>query len=161
MRVVITGANRGLGLGLARAFAERGDEVWATARRPGEARELQALAKASEGRVHVHEVDVRKDDQIEAFAAAVGDAPVDVLVNNAGVASPWSQGLMDFDAEEAMRCFDTNALGAIRMTRALVLVRFRDSSTSASGRRVMSAMRSVNWKLDTEAPKYCAAISSI
>jgi NAD(P)-dependent dehydrogenase (short-subunit alcohol dehydrogenase family) len=120
MRIVITGANRGIGLGLARAFAARGDEIWAGARRPDEARELQALAAASNGRVHVHPVDVRDDAQVRAFAAAVGDAPVDVLVNNAGVASPWSKGLMDLDLDEAMRLFDTNALGALRVTRALI-----------------------------------------
>jgi NAD(P)-dependent dehydrogenase (short-subunit alcohol dehydrogenase family) len=120
MRVVVTGANRGIGLGLAKAYADRGDEVWAGARRPGEAKELQALAKSSAGRVHVLAVDVQKDDQVKAFAGAVADAPIDVLINNAGIASPWNVGLTDFDADEAMRCFDTNALGAIRMTRALI-----------------------------------------
>jgi NAD(P)-dependent dehydrogenase (short-subunit alcohol dehydrogenase family) len=120
MRVVITGANRGLGLGLARAYAERGDEVWATARKPAEAGELQALARASEGRVRVHALDVRDDEQVGAFAAALGGAGVDVLINNAGVAGTWSTTLQTFDAEEALRCFDTNALGAVRVTRALV-----------------------------------------
>jgi NAD(P)-dependent dehydrogenase (short-subunit alcohol dehydrogenase family) len=120
MRIVVTGANRGIGLGLARGFAARGDEVWAGARRPDEARELTALAKESGARVHVHELDVRDEAKVRAFAAAIGDASVDVLVNNAGVASPWNAGLMDFDAEQALRCFDTNALGAIRVTRALI-----------------------------------------
>jgi NAD(P)-dependent dehydrogenase (short-subunit alcohol dehydrogenase family) len=120
MRVVVTGANRGLGLGLARAFVARGDEVWATARRPAEAHELAALARASGGRVHVQPLDVRDDAQVAALAAAIGDAPVDVLVNNAGVASKWRAGLAEFDVAEALVCFDTNALGAIRMTRALV-----------------------------------------
>jgi NAD(P)-dependent dehydrogenase (short-subunit alcohol dehydrogenase family) len=120
MRIVITGANRGLGLGLTKAYAARGDEVWATARRSAEAKELQALAKASGGKVRVHEVDVTNDAQVAAFAAALGDAPVDVLVNNAGVAGKWRGGLADFDAEEALRCFDTNALGALRVTKALV-----------------------------------------
>jgi NAD(P)-dependent dehydrogenase (short-subunit alcohol dehydrogenase family) len=119
MRVVITGANRGIGLGLAQVYAGRGDEVWATARKPAEAKELQALAKSSGGRVHVHEVDVQKSDQVKALAAALGEAPVDVVINNAGIASPWNAGLADFDEAEAMRCFDTNALGAIRVTRAL------------------------------------------
>jgi NAD(P)-dependent dehydrogenase (short-subunit alcohol dehydrogenase family) len=117
-RVVVTGANRGLGLGLARAFAARGDEVWATARRPTEASELQALAKS--GQVHVHALDVTSDEQVRAFATAVGAASVDLLINNAGVAGSWSTTLQSFDAEEAMRCFDVNALGAIRVTRALV-----------------------------------------
>jgi NAD(P)-dependent dehydrogenase (short-subunit alcohol dehydrogenase family) len=119
MRVVITGANRGIGLGLAQVYAGRGDEVWATARKPAEAKELQALAKSSGGRVHVHAVDVQKSDQVKALAAALGEAPVDVVINNAGIASPWNAGLADFDEAEAMRCFDTNALGAIRVTRAL------------------------------------------
>jgi NAD(P)-dependent dehydrogenase (short-subunit alcohol dehydrogenase family) len=100
-------------------YAGRGDEVWATARKPAEAKELQALAKSSGGRVHVHEVDVQKSDQVKALAAALGEAPVDVVINNAGIASPWNAGLADFDEAEAMRCFDTNALGAIRVTRAL------------------------------------------
>jgi NAD(P)-dependent dehydrogenase (short-subunit alcohol dehydrogenase family) len=119
MRLVVTGANRGLGLGLARLCAARGDEVWATARRPAEATELAALARAAADRVHVHALDVRDDAQVAALAAALGDAPVDVLVNNAGAAGAWRAGLADFDAAEALSMFDTNALGAIRMTRAL------------------------------------------
>ena len=51
-RVVVTGANRGLGLELARVYAERGDEVWAGCRRPAEADELGQLTD------HVHELDV-------------------------------------------------------------------------------------------------------
>jgi len=120
MRVVVTGANRGLGLGLARAYAARGDEVCATARKPSEAIELQSLSRDSAGKVSVHELDVRSDDQARALAAAIGDAAVDVLINNAGVSGKWSTSLQTFDAEEALRCFDVNALGAIRVTRALL-----------------------------------------
>jgi NAD(P)-dependent dehydrogenase (short-subunit alcohol dehydrogenase family) len=120
MRVVVTGANRGLGLGLVRAYAERGDDVWAGTRKPAEAKELQALAAGSGGRVHVQTLDVTKDADVQAFAAAIGDAPVDVLVNNAGIAGRWNSTLASFDVEEALRCFDTNALGAIRVTRALL-----------------------------------------
>jgi NAD(P)-dependent dehydrogenase (short-subunit alcohol dehydrogenase family) len=120
MRVVVTGANRGLGLGLARLYAARGDEVWTTARNPGNASELQALAKASGGKVHLHAVDVRDDAQVRDFAAAIGDAGVDVLINNAGVAGSWNTTLLTFDSEASLRCFDTNALGAIRVTRDLL-----------------------------------------
>jgi NAD(P)-dependent dehydrogenase (short-subunit alcohol dehydrogenase family) len=120
MRVVITGANRGIGLGLVRAYAARGAEVDAAARKPGEAKELQALARESGGRVHVHELDVRNDAQVAALAAALRGAAVDVLVNNAGIAGNWSTTLGTFDVEEALRLFDTNALGAVRVTRALV-----------------------------------------
>jgi NAD(P)-dependent dehydrogenase (short-subunit alcohol dehydrogenase family) len=120
MRVVVTGANRGLGLGYVRAFAERGDDVWAGTRKPAEAKELQALAAGSGGKVRVLALDVTKDAEVQALAAAIGDAPVDVLINNAGIAGRWNSTLASFDVEEALRCFDTNALGAIRVTRALI-----------------------------------------
>jgi NAD(P)-dependent dehydrogenase (short-subunit alcohol dehydrogenase family) len=70
--------------------------------------------------VRVHELDVRNDAQVGALAAALRGAAVDVLVNNAGIAGDWSTTLGTFDVEEALRCFDTNALGAVRVTRALV-----------------------------------------
>ena len=120
MRVVITGANRGIGLGLVRAYAARGAEVDAAARKPAEAKELQALARESGGKIRVHELDVRDDAQVAALAAALRGAAVDVLINNAGIAGDWSTTLATFDVEEALRCFDTNALGAIRVTRALI-----------------------------------------
>jgi NAD(P)-dependent dehydrogenase (short-subunit alcohol dehydrogenase family) len=120
MRVVVTGANRGLGLGFVEAFVARGDDVWAGTRKPAEAKELQALAALSGGKVHVLALDVTKDADVQALAAAIGDAPVDVLINNAGIAGRWNSTLASFDVEEALRCFDTNALGAIRVTRALI-----------------------------------------
>jgi NAD(P)-dependent dehydrogenase (short-subunit alcohol dehydrogenase family) len=120
MRVVVTGANRGLGLGLASVYAARGDEVWATARNLERASELRTLERSSGGLVHAHDLDVRSDEQVSAFATAIGEASVDRLINNAGIASSWSGNLQDFDAEEALRCFDTNALGAVRVTRALI-----------------------------------------
>jgi NAD(P)-dependent dehydrogenase (short-subunit alcohol dehydrogenase family) len=125
MRVVVTGANRGLGLGLTRRFAARGDEVWATARRPAEATELQALARAAgPGRVHVVELDVRNEEQTRALTARVGgdspEAGLDLLINNAGVSGNWGGGPHNVDAREVLACFETNALGALLVTRALL-----------------------------------------
>jgi len=119
MRVVVTGASRGLGLGLAQALARRGDEVHATARNPSDAANLQALAQASKGRVHIHQLDVRRDDHARGLRATLGSASVDLLINNAGVGGSYA-GLSGINIEEALACFDTNALGALRVTRALV-----------------------------------------
>lgn len=117
MRVVITGASRGIGLGLARAFAARGDEVHAGARNPGAAPELRALA-ADLG-VRVHELDVRREDQALRMAEELGGAGVDLLINNAGIWDSFAR-LAGVSMEEAMLCFDTNALGPLRVTRALL-----------------------------------------
>lgn len=110
---IITGANRGLGLELARRVAERGNAVIATARRPDEARELADLG------VRVEALDVADDDSVARFVAAVGDAPVDVLVNNAGAMERAGDfGSIDLDAMR--RQFDVNTLGPLRVTQALL-----------------------------------------
>jgi NAD(P)-dependent dehydrogenase (short-subunit alcohol dehydrogenase family) len=139
MRAVVTGASRGLGLGLARALAKRGDEVHATARSPGDAAALDELARTSRGRVRVHELDVRRDDQARALGAALGSAGVDLLINNAGVGGGYS-GLAALNPEEALAAFDTNALGPLRVTRALV-----DNISAARGKviNVSSTMGSI------------------
>jgi NAD(P)-dependent dehydrogenase (short-subunit alcohol dehydrogenase family) len=113
MRIVITGANRGIGLALARRYAARGDEVHGTARDPSQAKELAAVRG-----VKVHALDVRDDASVAAFAKSLGDEGIDVLVNNAGVGH-W-EGLSEFDPALALRLFDTNAVGPVRVTRALL-----------------------------------------
>lgn len=118
MRVIVTGANRGIGLEFVRQYAARGDEVVATARRPEEAAELGALAAASGGRVTVLPCDVGDDASVAAFAQAVGVAPVDLLINNAGVGE-WG-GLDDLATASALAVYNVNALGPVRVTRALL-----------------------------------------
>lgn len=119
MRFVITGANRGIGLEFSRQLAARGDFVEAGARDPGSAAELLAIAAREPARVRVHTCDVASDTSVRAFASAVGEAAVDVLINNAGVKGK-RQPLEELDLEDAIRTIDTNALGALRVTRAFL-----------------------------------------
>ena len=113
MRIVITGANRGIGLALAKRYSARGDVVMGTARDVSAAKPLAALPG-----VAVFALDVRDDASVAAFAKALGDEGIDVLINNAGVGH-W-EGLSAFDPKLALELFDTNALGAVRVTRALL-----------------------------------------
>jgi NAD(P)-dependent dehydrogenase (short-subunit alcohol dehydrogenase family) len=83
--VLVTGANRGIGLEFARRYVGRGWKVIATARQPDEATELNALAAASEGLVVVERLDVTDLAAIDALAAKYAGQPVDVLLNNAGI----------------------------------------------------------------------------
>ena len=112
MRWVITGANRGIGLALARQLTERGEEVIATARNPADAKELVALG----GRVVP--LDVQDDDSVAAFAAALGNESIDVLINNAGMAIRDGLGNLDFDGMKAV--FDTNTVGPLRVLQAVL-----------------------------------------
>jgi NAD(P)-dependent dehydrogenase (short-subunit alcohol dehydrogenase family) len=114
--VVITGANVGIGLGLAEIYAAAGWRVHATARKPDAADELKALA----GDVHVHRCDVTDPNEIAGLSDALGTDPVDILINNAGIYGPLGPDLSDADYkawEEAMR---VNVLGPIRVTTALL-----------------------------------------
>lgn len=81
--VLITGASRGIGLALARAFAARGDRVVATARDPGNASALHdASEAAAPGWIEIRELDVTEPASVEALAGKVG--ALDLLVCNAG-----------------------------------------------------------------------------
>jgi NAD(P)-dependent dehydrogenase (short-subunit alcohol dehydrogenase family) len=109
-RVCITGANRGIGLELARQFQARGDEVIAVCRRPSD--ELTGL-----GVRVIDGVDVADESGLERLTDGIGDREVDVLVNNAGVLS--DESLDDLDVDRIRRQFEINALGPLRVTAAL------------------------------------------
>ncbi|MCJ7814918.1 MAG: SDR family NAD(P)-dependent oxidoreductase, partial [Xanthomonadales bacterium] len=76
--VLITGANRGLGLGLSRIYLEDGWKVIAVNRRSSP--ELESLQN---GRLEIRLCDLADDDQLEAMAKSLADRPIDVLINNA------------------------------------------------------------------------------
>jgi len=110
---VVTAANRGLGLEFARQLAARGDRVIATARDPETA---SALGKLD---VRVEALDVADADSVARFASALGDEPIDVLINNAGV-GVRSRPLDEVDLEAMSHFFEVNTIGALRVTRALL-----------------------------------------
>ena len=112
-RILITGANRGLGLALTRLYAARGEAVTGTARRPEAAPELQALG------IPVEALDVGSDASIAALGERWAGRPLDVLVNNSGVQAR-ARSIHDVDPGEARRAFDVNALGPVLVTRALL-----------------------------------------
>jgi NAD(P)-dependent dehydrogenase (short-subunit alcohol dehydrogenase family) len=106
----ITGANRGIGLELARLLAERGDEVIAACR--------TASDELTELQVEVVEgVDVTDDDAVARFADTIGDRGIDLLINNAGILASESLNHLDFDS--IRRQLEVNALGPLRVTAAL------------------------------------------
>jgi NAD(P)-dependent dehydrogenase (short-subunit alcohol dehydrogenase family) len=90
-----------------------------SARAPRKSPELEELAAASGGRVRVHECDVSDDASVRAFAKSIGQIPVDVVLNNAGVMGKM-QAFDDLDLADVAQTFDVNAMGPIRVTRALL-----------------------------------------
>jgi NAD(P)-dependent dehydrogenase (short-subunit alcohol dehydrogenase family) len=138
MTAVVTGANRGIGLGLVRHLAARGVDVVAATRDPDGATELAAV----KGRVRVVACDVRDGASVAALAAAIGDAPVELLINNAGVYGGDEQSIRGVDFDDAMATYEINALGPLRVTLAL-LPNLRRAEGLAKVVHVTSGMGSI------------------
>ena len=136
---LITGANRGIGLELARAYAADGYKVHACCRSPEKADELKAVP----GDVTVHRLDVTDHGAVDALAREI-DEPIDVLIANAGIYGPKSEkqtfGSLDYDA--LRDTIETNTLGAVKTCEAfLPLVERSDAKTMAA---ITSQMGSID-----------------
>ncbi len=117
--VLITGANRGIGLELARQYAARGWRVIATARKPAEAAALAELAAAHPS-VVIEALDVTDGAAIAAIAAKYKDRPIDVLINNAGISGRRGQALGSLDYDDYRVVLETNTIAPMRVTEALL-----------------------------------------
>ena len=111
--VLITGANRGIGLELAREYAAAGWHVIGTARKPDAATELKALG------AEVVQLDVTDQDSVDGLAGDLRGRPIDMLVNNAGIQLlMWK--LEDVDIDKYNRTLAVNTVGPVRVTLALL-----------------------------------------
>ncbi len=111
--VLIIGANRGIGLELARIYAKRGDHVIAACRAPSDA--LQALARRHTVRIEA-DVDVA-DDTLGQLAERLAGVRIDVLLHNAGILRAETLDALDLDS--IRKQFEINALGPLKTVAAL------------------------------------------
>jgi NAD(P)-dependent dehydrogenase (short-subunit alcohol dehydrogenase family) len=135
--VLITGANRGIGLEHARRYAERGARVWATARAPAEAHDLNAIASAHKDRFEVLAYDAADSDAPGALKRRLGDAPLDLMFANAGAMGARRQSFGDVDADAVLDLIRVNALAPLKLAEALA------DNVAASDRRLMAFQTSL------------------
>ena len=116
--VLITGANRGIGLEFAREYHAAGWNVIATARDPDAARSLKKMADD----VRIVKLDVANAASVEAMASALEGQPIDLLINNAaiGVSGASMSSIGTLKVDEFARLLEVNALGPVRVTQALL-----------------------------------------
>lgn len=122
--VLITGANRGIGLEFARQYAGDGWNVIGTARQPDAAAGLKATGAS------VEPLDAADPESIAALASSLAGRPIDVLIANAGVYAQTT------DKDDWLAAFATNSIGPTLLAQAL------RANVAASGMRKMAAITS-------------------
>ncbi|UJS25076.1 SDR family oxidoreductase [Thiothrix winogradskyi] len=134
--IMITGANRGIGLELVRQYAADGWEVLACCRSPENAPELKQLAAAN-GNISVHLLDVTNAQQRKVLAAQLKGKPIDILFNSAGVSGSWSaQGFGHCQAEEWLDVLHINVVTPMLMMQDFA------ANVALSERKIIANMSS-------------------
>jgi len=119
--LLITGANRGIGLEFCRQYAAAGWRVLACCRDPGRADALNRLAAQYPDLIQVQALDVTSHVQIGQLARALTNESIDLLINNAGV-YPESdkRGFGQTDYIEWMAAFNINTMAPLKMVESFV-----------------------------------------
>ena len=118
--ILITGANRGLGLEFTRQYAASGWRIFACCRNPQTADALQQLKQQYAGNISLHALDVSDFQQIDLLAKALSGEKLDVLLNNAGIFPQGKEAFGSVDYEAWMEAFRVNSMAPLKMAEAFI-----------------------------------------
>lgn len=117
--ILVTGANRGLGLEFVRQYSEQGHRILACCRSPNTATDLQALS-ANNKNIETYRLDVTNGQQIHALAQQLADQSIDIVINNAGVIGVKDRMFGDLTADEWLSVLAVNTVAPALITQAFV-----------------------------------------
>lgn len=143
--VLITGANRGIGLALAEHFTDAGFKVIGTARKPEQANELMETGAL------VEQLDVTDQESVDALAQRLADTPIDILINNAGIKGSDEKDLASLSVENMAWVLNVNTLGPVRVMKALF------PNVQSSGRKTVVNISSTMGSIERNTWGCCAA----
>jgi NAD(P)-dependent dehydrogenase (short-subunit alcohol dehydrogenase family) len=120
--VLVTGANRGIGLEFCKQYAAKGWNVIATHRRDETPETLTALTAEYPNLISAEQMDVTNLEQIRSIAAKYEGQPIDIVINNAGILSDFTNfaahSFGTLDHSEFSRFMETNSHGALMVSEA-------------------------------------------
>ena len=118
-RILITGANRGLGLEFVERYLESGDDVIATYRNEETSFELIKMSNKRSNLKLLH-LDVSSKKSLNSFAENLGDSPIDIFINNAGVYGPRNSSFENVDEENWIPAIKVNAIAPLLLTQLII-----------------------------------------
>ncbi|HEY0107384.1 MAG TPA: SDR family oxidoreductase [Rhizomicrobium sp.] len=130
--VLITGANRGIGLEFAKQYAAQGAEIIACCRAPARAEALNALVRSARN-VRVAALDVADPSSVAALKADLGALPIDILINNAGVGGSRERAQGIIDAAAFLAVFAVNSVAPVT-----VAVAFHDNLKAGKDKKLVT-----------------------
>jgi len=139
--LLITGANRGIGLELCKQYLAEGWEVHACCRKPKKANELKTLAEKYK-ELTIHELDVTHDKQMDKLKKALKNKPVDILLNNAGVHALGASQFGKTDDKAWEEAVAINLIAPMKMMEHFV------ENVSISDKKIIASMSSKMGSID-------------
>ncbi|MDO8437714.1 MAG: SDR family oxidoreductase [Nitrosomonadaceae bacterium] len=119
--LLVTGANRGIGLEFAKQYAAAGWHVFACCRNPEKSGALTQLASQHAGLLSAHTLDVANFEQIDSLAAELANQEIDLLLNNAGIClDTHDNGFGATDYAAWMRTLRVNSMAPLKMAETFV-----------------------------------------
>ncbi len=119
MKVAVTGANRGLGLGFVKRLLELGHTVYAGVRLKENMETVKSFAGHGSGSLFVHQLDITDDASVREFSGWLPSKSLDMLINNAAIIDK-NHRFPNIDIDVVRNVVEVNAYGQLRVALALV-----------------------------------------
>eukprot|EP00818_Percolomonas_sp_WS_P004113 CAMPEP_0117444640 /NCGR_PEP_ID=MMETSP0759-20121206/5349_1 /TAXON_ID=63605 /ORGANISM="Percolomonas cosmopolitus, Strain WS" /LENGTH=231 /DNA_ID=CAMNT_0005236721 /DNA_START=358 /DNA_END=1053 /DNA_ORIENTATION=- len=122
MNFLLTGANRGIGLEFSMQLLAAGHKLWATARNPDKANDLQELKKKYGDQLHIVKMDVADENSVKSAFNQIKTQNVlfDVILNNAGILERGENTVNDWDFDTFIQSVKANTFGPIYVSRTFL-----------------------------------------
>tara|TARA_B100000214_G_C23868558_1_gene581491 strand:+ start:240 stop:923 length:684 start_codon:yes stop_codon:yes gene_type:complete len=117
-KIVLTGANRGIGLGLVNKLVDKGHILVVGVRNPEVSEELIKIKEKKPDNLNILKLDLLDDKSIVSFCESINFTNIDILINNAGILE--DESLEKLQAKSIARTFEINTLGPIKITQLLI-----------------------------------------
>ena len=117
--ILVTGANRGLGIEFVEQYLNEGNEVIATYRNENSSMDLIEMGN-ERSNLKLLQLDVSSNKSLNSFAENLGNFPIDIFINNAGVYGPRNSSFGNVDEENWIPAIKVNAIAPILMTQLII-----------------------------------------